>query len=783
MLNLKNPSLTTRIRLAVAIPLGALVLVVLALYPIVQGLRIGSPTYNGVRQMQSLQTDTGPSPLSLADATLLGNEAYQMQFTVESTDASAVIKDKLLASLVSAKTRFQSKIAAWDTTLAANGTLSPLLRDVKTSGSAVLAQIDTELLPNLGPATATEARAAIESLNDLNRKHEVAIASLASGVNTQLIAREDAAKSSAAQRFIGLLGLSFLALAGAVMASRRVIISLLSPVEALTQQANRAAQHEIPAIVAAVNANAPGAVLMRATPFPVAGNDEFGQLGVALNVMQDTAVSMAVDQANNRRGVSESLINLGRRNQGLLARTLAFITELEQNERNPETLSHLFRLDHLTTRMRRNAESLLVLAGSEPPRVWTESVPITDILRASLSEIESYGRVDLAGIDNTRVKGTTVSDLAHLIAELMENATNFSPPSSRVVVLGRNTADGYQLLIRDNGIGMTQGEMDDANRCLADSSNGDVTPSKVLGHYVVSKLAARHGISVRLSQTVGSSGVTADVLVPLSVSDGGVGGGQYASAADLASTPPSSLPTEAPTRRHTNPTPASSAQMPTPAAPQHVAAAPEVNEDGLRVRVRGAHVPARDDFAGAPAAASTPVPVASIPTPVLPTRNRGANWVEEPETVVIEADFRDPAQVRSALDGFQAAPLMPEPTAWLAPNMNGTPPPPPPPAPAPAPRPQLIAATPPPPQPAPPPQPVQVVASVALPSRALPVGPAGLPLRQRGVSWAEQDNSTSDLVSGPSDPHAVRSALSSFQSMPHPPVATPAPTDFPKDHS
>ena len=765
MLKLKNPSVTTRVRLAVAIPLGALVLVVLALYPIVQGLRIGSPTYNTVRQMQSLQTDIGPSPLSLADATLLANEAYQTQFTVDATDASPVIKDKLRASLVSAKTLFQSKIAAWETTMAANSTLSPLLRDVKTSGSAVLTQIDVNLLPNLGPATATEARAAIESLNDLGRKHDVAIASLASGVNTQLIAREDAAKSSAQQRFIGLLGLSFLALAGAVLGSRRVTTSLLAPVEALTQQANRAAQHEIPAIVAAVNANAPGAVLMRPTPFPIAGSDEFGQLGVALNVMQDTAVSMAVDQANNRRGVSESLINLGRRNQGLLARTLAFITELEQNERNPETLSHLFRLDHLTTRMRRNAESLLVLAGSEPPRVWTESVPITDILRASLSEIESYSRVDLAGIDNTRVKGTTVSDLAHLIAELMENATNFSPPSSRVVVLGRNTADGYQLSIRDNGIGMTQGEMDDANRCLADSSSGDVTPSKVLGHYVVSKLAARHGIRVLLSQTIGSPGVTADVLVPLSVSDGGVGGGQYASHTDLASTSNASLPTEAATGWHTKAYPAASVQTPTPEVSQH-AAAPEVNRDGLRVRVRGAHAPARDDFAHPPAAPLTSVLPTPTPTstPVLPMRNRGTNWVEEPETVVIEADFRDPAQVRSALDGFQAAPLLPEPAAWLAPNINSTPPAPPPPMP-------LIT------------QPQQVAVGVAVPSHVAPVGPAGLPLRQRGVSWAEQDNSTSDLTSGPSDPHAVRSALSSFQSMPHPPVATPAATDFPKDHS
>jgi Histidine kinase-, DNA gyrase B-, and HSP90-like ATPase/HAMP domain len=616
-------------------------------------------------------------------------------------------------------------------------------------------------------------------------------------------------------------------------------------VEALTEQANRAAHQEIPSLVAAINTMEPGTELMQATPFPVAGNDEFSQLAKALNVMQDTAVSMAVDQARNRRGVSESLINLGRRNQGLLARTLTFIAELEQNERNPETLTHLFRLDHLTTRMRRNAESLLVLAGSEPPRVWTESVPISDIIRASLSEIESYGRVDLAGLDPAKVKGTSVSDLAHLLAELMENATNFSPPSSRVVVIGSNINEGYLLSIRDNGIGMTQDEIDEANRRLSDAAMGDVTPSKVLGHYVVSKLAARHGIRVGLSQTIGSSGVTAEVLVPRTIAETNIGISNGSAGFEshqphqlhpvqlqpvqqpvpVQQQPP--LPPSAPNAPSFTPSQTMPAQptMPTYApAPVQAAALvePERTADGLRKRVRGAQVPNRDvvpdaeqqafdsreaelragsiraqaearGHAAPPAVpvsppvlppvqaptfaplppfqpAPAPAPVAPAPASVaaapvappalapLPTRNRGASWVDEPTSLAGEQDFRDPTEVRNALSGFQSAPMVPD----MAPAPMA---------------PQPVASSAPLAAPAGWAEHAAAGASVPPP----PPAPQSMAKRQRGASWVEPEMAPATLET-PSDPSFVRSSLSSFQNMPHPHIDyADTPTENPKE--
>ena len=839
---LKNPSVTTRVRLAVAFPAAALALVVLALFPIVQNLRIGGPTYNGVRQLQQLQVDGSPSALVLSNVTVLANQAYLTQFVGADPAATpAPTKDALLASLTQAKTRFSEKRLLWTKTIAADKSLAPLVTEVVTTGAALLAAVDTDLVPNLTPATAAQARNAIAKVNELSRTHDRSISSLTNAVNNELKSKEDTAKNSAWQRLIGLLGLAFLALAGAIIGSRGVMSSLLEPVEALTEQANRAAHQEIPALVAAINTMEPGTELMQATPFPVAGNDEFSQLAKALNVMQDTAVSMAVDQARNRRGVSESLINLGRRNQGLLARTLTFIAELEQNERNPETLTHLFRLDHLTTRMRRNAESLLVLAGSEPPRVWTESVPISDIIRASLSEIESYGRVDLAGLDAAKVKGTSVSDLAHLLAELMENATNFSPPSSRVVVIGSNISEGYLLSIRDNGIGMTQDEIDEANRRLSDAAMGDVTPSKVLGHYVVSKLAARHGIRVGLSQTIGSSGVTAEVLVPRTIAETNLGSSngstgfaphqphpqqiqpvQQQQPQPVQQQPVQQQP-QAPVAASFTPSPTMPAQpaMPMQPAPQaHAfepapvpAAAPvepQRTADGLRKRVRGAQVPNRDVVPDAeqqafdsreaelrarsiraqaearghasppvvpvmppvqaptlaplppfqPAPVAAPAPVAPAVLAPLPTRNRGASWVDEPTSLAGEQDFRDPTEVRNALSGFQSAPMVPD----VAP------------APVAPPMPRAVAA------PTPSAEPAgwaeHAAAAASVPP---PLLPPGMAKRQRGASWIEPDMAPATLET-PSDPSFVRSSLSSFQNMPHPHIDySDTPTENPKE--
>src|SRR5690606_201055 len=195
-------------------------------------------------------------------------------------------------------------------------------------------------------------------------------------------------------------------------------------------------------------------------------------------------------------------------------RQLDFITELEANETDPDTLANLFRLDHLATRMRRNAESLLVLAGVEPPRKWAAPVRLTDVIRAALGEVEDYQRVTVRGVEPATVQGSAAADLAHLLAELIENALVFSPPDQAVDIRGRNRPDGgYTLAIIDSGLGMAPEDIAAANRRLAGPGSFPSAPSNHLSPYVAGSLAARHGIHVRLDNSPGS-GITATVDLP-----------------------------------------------------------------------------------------------------------------------------------------------------------------------------------------------------------------------------------------------------------------------------
>ena len=199
-------------------------------------------------------------------------------------------------------------------------------------------------------------------------------------------------------------------------------------------------------------------------PVRVHAGGEVHDVEVALNKVQDSAVSLAVEQATLRRNIADAYVNLGRRNQNLLSRQLEFITQLENDESDPETLEHLFRLDHLATRMRRNAESLLVLAGLAPPRTWSAPVAMGDVVRGALGEVEGYRRVRLRHVDDARVDGAAAADVSHVIAELVENALSFSPPDADVEVYGRRDDHGYVITIIDSGIGMHDEELERGER-------------------------------------------------------------------------------------------------------------------------------------------------------------------------------------------------------------------------------------------------------------------------------------------------------------------------------
>ncbi|MCP3798338.1 nitrate- and nitrite sensing domain-containing protein [Allokutzneria sp. A3M-2-11 16] len=294
--------------------------------------------------------------------------------------------------------------------------------------------------------------------------------------------------------------------------------SIIGPLAVLAEDAEDIATRRLPEAVAALQTareheRPPPPEPMRA---PAGAGAEIHSVTRALDRVQSTAFALANEQTVLRRNTSESMANLGRRNQNLLRRQLAFITDLEQEELDPAVLANLFQLDHLATRMRRNAESLLVLAGTTSPRQWTEPLPVVDVIRAALAEVEDYHRVVFRRIDDQLVAGAVAAEIAHMLAELIENGLSFSPPEVEVEIYGRRVPSGYALAVIDHGIGMTAEAIAKANSRLDGEENFLVAPTRFLGHYVVGQLAKRLGVQVGLAESP-ASGVTARIALPASL--------------------------------------------------------------------------------------------------------------------------------------------------------------------------------------------------------------------------------------------------------------------------
>lgn len=241
--------------------------------------------------------------------------------------------------------------------------------------------------------------------------------------------------------------------------------------------------------------------------------DEIDQVGQAFNAARRTAIQGAIEEAKLRRSISEVFINLARRNQALLHRQLSLLDAMERRIADPDELEDLFRLDHLATRMRRHAEGLIILSGQAPGRGWRNPVPVVDVVRAAAAEVEDYARVTVTPMPRVAVAGQAVADLIHLLAELVENATMFSPPHTTVQVSGQLVAHGFAVEIEDRGLSMDPAALAVANERLADPPEFDLSNSARLGLFVVGRLARRHAIQVTL-RTSPYGGTTAIVLVP-----------------------------------------------------------------------------------------------------------------------------------------------------------------------------------------------------------------------------------------------------------------------------
>ncbi|MEH1166593.1 nitrate- and nitrite sensing domain-containing protein [Micromonospora sp. CPCC 205539] len=254
-----------------------------------------------------------------------------------------------------------------------------------------------------------------------------------------------------------------------------------------------------------------------AEPLPVRSKDEFGQVTEAFNAVHLEAVRTAAEQAALRASVATMFVNLARRSQILVDRLIGHLDRLERGEEDPDRLAELFQLDHLATRMRRNDENLLVLAGADSTRVQREPAALIDVLRAAQSEVEHYTRIEFGVIDrDIEVAAHAVNDLVHLVAELFDNATAFSPPDSQVMVEARRVGDRASLYVEDRGIGISAEQLYDLNERLATPPQVDVAVSRMMGLVVVARLASRHGVRVEL-RPGGDRGTVADVTLPTSV--------------------------------------------------------------------------------------------------------------------------------------------------------------------------------------------------------------------------------------------------------------------------
>ncbi|MFG3499059.1 nitrate- and nitrite sensing domain-containing protein [Streptomyces sp. NPDC047928] len=308
----------------------------------------------------------------------------------------------------------------------------------------------------------------------------------------------------------GVLG--FVALLGSVVVSIRIGRDLVRDLTRLRKEAQEVSGVRLPSVMRRLAA---GEHIDVETEVPHLryDKDEVGQVGQALNTLQRAAVEAAVKQADMRRGVSEVFVNLARRNQVLLHRQLTLLDTMERRTEDTDELADLFRLDHLTTRMRRHAEGLVILSGAAPSRQWRKPVQLMDVVRAAVAEVEDYERIEVRRLPRIGVGGPAVADLTHLIAELLENATVFSPPHTAVHVHGERVANGFTLEIHDRGLGMSADDLLDANLRLAETPEFELSDTDRLGLFVVSRLAQRQNVRVSL-QPSPYGGTTAVVFIP-----------------------------------------------------------------------------------------------------------------------------------------------------------------------------------------------------------------------------------------------------------------------------
>jgi hypothetical protein len=424
-----------------------------------------------------------------------GPGEYQRFATLVGEESSSVARFESIASPAQ-QIQFEHRVAG-----ASNSSLGEVMRQAALAGPGQLPALNPQLWLN----TMSSKVAAFHQV-ELRVASDVAAAATGD--------RNDAVRQTVLTTIIMILVVAL-----AIGLSLLLANSMAQPLYALEKSARDVADEHLPGVVERLQrpdaqVDEAGIEAMAASGgLPVRSRDEIGRVAEAFNSVHEVAIRIAAEQAALRNSIGAMFLNLARRSQRLVDRQLELIDELERDEADPDALENLFKLDHLATRMRRNAEDLIVLSGAEPPRRWSEPVPLPQVVRGAVAEVEDYQRIELLPIDDVGVVGHAVADIIHLLAELLENATSFSPPGTSVRVAGQPAATGYVVEIEDRGLGMSDEELLDANQRLANPPVVDFAVSRMLGLFVVGRLAQRYGIRVQLRHSW-YGGVTALVLVP-----------------------------------------------------------------------------------------------------------------------------------------------------------------------------------------------------------------------------------------------------------------------------
>jgi len=335
------------------------------------------------------------------------------------------------------------------------------------------------------------------------------------------------------QRLYVTAGVGLAAIIASIGLSIWIGRGIVNGLAALRREALELARKRLPQVMARLTSGEDVAVETAAPPMPV-DDDEIGQVRQAFNTVQRAAIEAGAEQSRLRSGVTIIFRNLALRSQSLVHQQLSLLDTLERSAEKPEELERLFQLDHLATRMRRNAEGLLVLAGDHPSRTWTDPVPMVDVIRGSVAEVVDYARIRVACSSRAAVQGYAAADLIHLIAELAENAAAYSPPDYPVRVSGSEVVKGFAVEIEDRGFGIPASMAAHLNAVLADPPPFNPAQSEQLGLYVAARLAQRHSIGITLRDSP-YGGTTAIVFVPASlITSEEPGGGQVPGAVPAA---------------------------------------------------------------------------------------------------------------------------------------------------------------------------------------------------------------------------------------------------------